>query len=309
MRGPVGRLISIIPRRGWRMAAFLSVLGWMLSMPLPAWAGPQTPLSVFVSIPPQAGFVQRIGGEAVAVEVLIGDGQSPHTYEPSPQQMARLSRARAYFAIGIPVEEGVLRKIRPTQPDLLVVATHQDVPLRYVHGGHGHDRHTDPSGRSPDPHIWLSPRLVKVQARHIRDALTRLDPERRSFYAANLQAFEAELDRLDVRIAHALAPLRGRKLYVFHPAFGYFADAYGLIQVSIEIEGKEPGPRQLASLIRAARRDGVKVLFVQPQFSSKSAAAVAKAVGCVVVPMDPLARDYVSNMERLAAAVEEGLGR
>jgi zinc transport system substrate-binding protein len=266
-------------------------------------------LPVFVSILPQAGFVERIGGGAVAVEVLVGDGQSPHTFEPSPQQMARLSRARAYFAIGIPVEEGVLRKIRPTHPDLLVVATHQGVPLRYAQDGHHGDHRNDSGGRSPDPHIWLSPRLVKIQARHIRDALARLDPGRRSFYTANLQAFEAELDRLDARIASALAPVRGRKMYVFHPAFGYFADAYGLTQVPIEIEGKEPGPRKLAQLIRSARRDGVKVLFVQPQFSSKSAAALAKAVGGVVVAMDPLARDYVSNMERLAAAVEEGLRR
>ncbi len=206
MRGPVGRLISIIPRRGWRMAAFLSVLGWMLSMPLPAWAGPQTPLSVFVSIPPQAGFVQRIGGEAVAVEVLIGDGQSPHTYEPSPSRWPGCPGPGLISPSASPLRKvSCERSSHPTGPPRRGHPPGR--AARYVHGGHGHDRHTDPSGRSPDPHIWLSPRLVKVQARHIRDALTRLDPERDPSMRPT-SAFEAELDRLDVRIAHALAPLR-----------------------------------------------------------------------------------------------------
>lgn len=153
----------------------------------------------------------------------------------------------------------------------------------------------------------MSPRLVKIQARAICEALARLDPAGKAHFEANLKAYSAELDRLDARLAARLAPLKGRKMYVFHPAFGYFADAYGLLQVPIETEGKEPGPRQLARLVDQAKRDQVKVMFVQPQFSTKSARAVAASLGGAVVPIDPLARDYLANLERLAAAVEQGL--
>jgi len=268
-------------------------------------------ISIFVSILPQAAFLERIGGDRVAVEVLIGEGQSPHTYEPTPHQMAGLARARAFFGIGVAAERGVLRKMRQSHPHLAIVETQKGIPFRHLEGHHhaaGEPRHNS-GHKIPDPHVWMSPRLVKIQARNMCDALARLDPAHRQTYAANLRAFEADLDRLDARLARVLAPLKGKKMYVFHPAFGYFADAYGLVQIPIEIEGKEPGPRQLAALISQARKDGVKVLFVQPQFSPKSAAAVARAIGGVVAPIDPLARDYAANMERLASAVEEGLNR
>lgn len=278
---------------------------------------------VFVSIIPQAYFLERIGGSHVEIDVLIGAGQSPHNYEPAPKQMAKLAAARVFFGIGIPAEQAILRKIRKTSTQLLIVSTQQGITYRYLaEDDHGHDtahikghhkaeheKH-DPGKagqNNPDPHIWMAPKLVKIQARNICDALIGLDPVHREEYSANLRAFVADLDSLDARIGRALAPLKGRKMYVFHPAFGYFADAYGLIQVPVETEGKEPGARQLANLIAQAKKDGVKVMFVQPQFSAKSAGAISKAIGGVVVPIDPLARDYTANLDRIAAAVEQGL--
>jgi len=294
----------------------LMVLVPMLVFSLLAWGqGERAKFPVFVSIIPQASFLERIGGNHVDVEVLIGEGQSPHNYEPTPKQMAKLATARAYFRIGVPVEKGVMRKIRQSHKNLVIVETQKGIVYRYL-AGHHHD-HGERQGkhlaaaaagkREPDPHIWMNPRLVKIQARNIQDALGRLDPVHKREYAANLQAFEADLDRVDTRIARSLAPFRGSNMYVFHPAFGYFADAYGLIQVPIEIEGKEPSARQLADLIDGAKKDRVKVMFVQPQFSRRSAEAVAKAIGGVVVPINPLARDYLANLERIAAAVEQGL--
>jgi zinc transport system substrate-binding protein len=153
----------------------------------------------------------------------------------------------------------------------------------------------------------MNPRLVKIQARNICEALSRLDPRHREEYVANRKAFEADLDRVDARISRSLAPLKGGKMYVFHPAFGYFADAFGLSQVPIEIEGKEPAARQLAELVDRAKKDRVRVLFVQPQFSARGAETMAKAIGGVVVPIDPLARDYLANLEKIATAVERGL--
>jgi len=280
---------------------------------LPARGQAEKPrITVFVSILPQAYFLERIGGDRVAVEVLVGEGQSPHTYEPTPKQMARLTGAKAWFLIGVGFERGLVQKVGRSHQDLVLVDTRKGVPLRTLAG---HDHRGDGHGKAreglhaetPDPHVWMSPKLVQIQAQNIHDALCRLDPDHRQSYAANLKSFREDLDRLDARIARSLAPVRGRKMYVFHPAFGYFADAYGLIQVPIEIEGKEPGARQLADLIERAKQDKVRVIFVQKQFSSKSAGVVAKAIGGAVVPIDPLAKDYLANLERAAAAVEQGL--
>ena len=222
---------------------FLMIIAPMLGFYQLAWGqGEKVKIPVFVSILPQAYFLERIGGSRVDVEVLIGAGQSPHSYEPTPKQMAKLAAARAFFSIGVPVEKGVLRKIRQSHKQLVIVETQQGITYRYLAGHdqeygevHGKD-HKSEGKKEPDPHIWMAPKLVKIQARNICDALSRLDPAHKQEYAANLKAFEADLDRVDARISRSLAPLKGRKMYVFHPSFGYFADAYGLIQIPIEIE-------------------------------------------------------------------------
>jgi zinc transport system substrate-binding protein len=143
----------------------------------------------------------------------------------------------------------------------------------------------------------------------IRDTLVRLDPGGRETYEDGYRSYTAELEALHRRIGAILAPLKGEILFVYHPAFGYFADAYGLRQVAVETGGAEPSARQLARLIDSARSRGVRVLFVQPQFARTSAEAVAKAIGGAVVPIDALARDYVTNLQRIAGAVEEALRR
>ena len=167
-------------------------------------------------------------------------------------------------------------------------------------GHHSHDGGTD-------PHIWLSPRLVKVQARTVADALIETDPAGKDVYETNLSAFLKDLDELDVKLAKALAPVKGRTFMVFHPAWGYFADAYGLEQEPIEIEGKEPSAKQLARVIELAKEEGVRVIFVQPQFSQALAKRVAEAIGGVVVPINPLARDYIANLEAVATKVSAAL--
>lgn len=267
-------------------------------------------VNVFVSILPQAYFVERVGGEHIDVEVLVGEGQSPATYEPSPQQMTKLSLAKSYFAIGVPFEKKLMAKIKQSHKALVVVETQKGITYRYL-DDQRHDRENKDSlgGRSktPDPHIWMDPKLVMVQARNIHDALCALDPTNANSYSNNLKAFISDLERVDGRIKAALAPVKGKSMYVFHPAFGYFADSYGLRQVSIEIEGKEPSAKQLASVIDKAKAEDVRVIFVQPQFSRKSAESIARAIGGVVVPINPLARDYLANLERIALMIESSL--
>ena len=297
----------------------LSVLGCLLAAcgrPAEAPKPSDGKIPVFVSILPQATFVKKIGGDAVDVEVMVKPGYEPATYDPTPKQMRELSRAEVYFAIGVPFEAGLMPRFESVAPKLRVVKTQEGVPLRRMartgaheekpeegRHDHGHDRERG----GHDPHIWMSPRLVKIQAATIRAALSKLRPKLKPKFEANLRAFDAELDKLDKELKKALAPIRGRCIFVFHPAFGYFCDAYGLKQRAVEIEGKSPGPRRLAELIEHAKRAGVRVIFVEPQFSHASAEVIAKSIHGAVVPLDPLAADYVANLRKIAATLRKEL--
>jgi len=275
-------------------------------------------LIAYVSILPEAQFVERVGGTRVSVQVLVQPGQSPHSFEPTPRQMAALTEADLYFRIGVEFENTLIPRIESAMPTLPVVDLRQGIRMREIEpdeGGPDAEHRQEPSESSKeshaagglDPHIWMDPRNVEIMAATIRDALIRLDPDGRQVYEDGYRSYTAELEALNSRIAKALAPLHGKTLFVYHPAFGYFAGAYGLEQVAVEIRGAEPSARQLAELIDTARARGVRVLFVQPQFSRLGADAVARAIGGAVVPIDALARDYLGNLEKIATAVEEAL--
>ncbi|MDD5475539.1 MAG: zinc ABC transporter substrate-binding protein [Syntrophales bacterium] len=266
-------------------------------------------MEVFVSILPQAYFVERIGGDRVNVSVLVGPGQSPHTYEPTPRQMADLGRARLFFRIGSPFEQRLIEKIGIIFDELTIVDTRNNVPMLYFSHDHHHAGHDDHHhhGSDPDPHIWLDPKRVKIQALTICEALVEMDHSHAGLYRENLRKFVNELDAIDEKISAALAPLKGGSIYVFHPAFGYFADSYGLRQIAIEIDGKEPSPRQLAAIIEKAKDDGGRVIFVQPQFSRRHAEAMAREIKGAVVPLNPLAPDYLENLEYMTETIRSAL--
>jgi zinc transport system substrate-binding protein len=287
-------------------------------------------LKVFVGIPPQQYLVDRIGATYVTTEVLIAPDQSPHSFDATPRQMVALAESRAYFAIGLPFEHELLTRIKELNPDLTVVDMGRGVPRRPIEeqadehrpeatetgpGGHEHDGaagehiHDSVTGGLADPHIWLAPRLLAIEAQNAAEALAALDPAHADEYRANLATLRAELDRLDSELTDALAPVRGKTVYVFHPAFGYFTDAYGLKQVAVETGGSEPGARELARLVERARRDGVRVIFVQPEFATKSAEAVAREIGGAVVPIDPLAYDVPANLRNVARWIHAALAR
>jgi zinc transport system substrate-binding protein len=265
------------------------------------------PLRVFVSVLPQKTFVEKVGGDRVRVEAMVQPGDSPHTYDPTPRQVAALSQADLYVAIGGTFEDAWMGRILGVNPRMQVLDTGEGIALRRLEAhedADGHDAcHHDQDHGASDPHLWTSPPLVKQMVPRIRDALSGLDPANAALYAANAAAFADELDALDRDIRARLAGAAGSRFMVYHPAWGYFADTYGLIQIPIEREGKEPGPRALAALIDQARRDGVRVIVVQPQFSRKAAAKVAVAIGGRVEVMDNLAPDYAANLRRVADAL------
>jgi len=269
-------------------------------------------VSAFCSIAPQEFFVQRVGGDLVSVKVLVGPGQSPHTFEPTPRQMADLAESDVYFAIGLPFENRLLGRVEELGSGIHMVDTSAGIPRRQVEDAHHHDEedgsaHGDEHGGLPDPHTWLNPRFAKIQARNICGALKELTPEHSAELEANLSQLLDDLDALDAELTDALGPLAGESIYVFHPAFGYFTDAYDLRQVPIELGGMEPSARELAGLIDHATSEGVRVIFVQPQFSTRSARAIAEEIGGVVVPIDPLSPDYMDNLRTIAREVTEAL--
>lgn len=273
--------------------------------PAHASAGERGRIKTFVSILPQEYLVERIGGDHVEVRVLVDEGQEPHTFEPTPAQMAALAQSDVYFTIGVPFETALLSRVRNLFPHLSITDTLRGVRLRYFGEEHEADAHLLPDahahgGRAPDPHAWLDPGRVKIMAGNIALCLKTLDPGHSGEFERNLERLGQDLDRADAQIARILEPLKGRRIYVFHPAFGYFCEAYGLEQIALETEGKEPGARQLARIIEKARDEGVKVVFVQSQFSEKAARAVAESIGGVVVPINPLPRDYLQDIVSLA---------
>jgi zinc transport system substrate-binding protein len=268
-------------------------------------------LTVFVSIAPQRYFVQQIGKDVVDVRVMVSPGTDPHTYEPKPRQMAALSSAELYFAIGVPFENTWLKKMAAANPNMTIVHTDQGVDKMPM-AAHPHDKenehhkidgHHDEDEldhNAMDPHIWLSPPLVKIQSRTIMNALVKADPAHRIAYEANYQQFTRQIDRLDNELKTIFAGKQGLRFIVFHPSWGYFARTYGLRQVPIEIEGKAPKPAQLKKLITHARKDEIKIIFVQPQFSTRSAGLLAREIGGQVAFADPLAEDWMGNLREVA---------
>ncbi len=264
-------------------------------------------LPVFAGIPPLAYLVEQIGGPHVAVEVLVQPGQDPHTFEPTPRQVSALSRARLFFQIGIPFENALLAKLRQSTPRMTVIDCAVGVEKRTMDQPCFEHDHSDHRG-TPDPHVWLSPPLLKVQAENVAAALVRADPAHADDYQRNLAALLGRIDAAHRRIERMLAPYRGRSFYVFHPGFGYFADTYGLEEKAIEAGGRSPTPKQLRALIGKARAEGAKTVFVQPQFDPHGARTIAEAIGGQVVPIDGLAKDVLHNLENIAAKIEKALG-
>ena len=157
----------------------------------------------------------------------------------------------------------------------------------------------------PDPHVWLSPPLLKIMARNIAAALCRADPPHKADYRRNLAALLERLDALDRRIGRMLAPYRGRSFYVFHPGFGYFADAYGLHEEAIEAGGRSPTPKQLRALIEKAKADGVTTVFIQPQYAPESARRSPTPSAAGSLRSTDWARDVIADIEDIAAKIEK----
>ena len=306
--------------RDRRLRGAVAVIwGALVLMPAVVAIAGEPPLPVVVSIAPQAWLVEEIGGERVAVTTLIESGTSPATFQPSDFQVSQMMRSAVYFRIGVPSEQGSWFEAIRSSRRVEIVDLREGVEMRFLprhHHGAGGDPNrgmTDPArfgiahqGRDTmgeDPHTWLSPVRLKIQAATVAATLARLDPSYAGEYRGRLKRFEESLDELDRELRQRLDPLVGTSFFVFHPAWGYFAADYGLRQLALEIEGKSPTEGDMTALQKLARREGAQVIFVQPQIRGSAATAVAEAIGGRTQILDPLAADVRTNLRQAAGHI------
>jgi len=270
---------------------------------------PAQKVHVTVSIVPQQYFVQRVGGEHVEVNVMVLPGANPATYEPKPAQLGALAEADLYFSIGVPFEEAWLARIAGANPEMGIIDTTRgiervpvDAHYKVAQGGR-----PPGEGEGADPHIWLSPRLVKIQMQTIYEALVALDPTHQDAYQANRDRLLADIEQLIHDIEAALQGISQRKFMVFHPSWGYFGDDFQLEMLPIEVGGQEPSPAELAELVSTARAEGIRVVFAQPEFSTRAAETIAQEIGGEVLLVSPLALDWLDNLRDVATTFAQVL--
>ncbi|MDD3213570.1 MAG: zinc ABC transporter substrate-binding protein [Eubacteriales bacterium] len=251
-------------------------------------------MSIAVSIVPQKTFVEAVAGDLADVVIMIPAGSSPENYEPTPMEMETFSKASVYFTIGVPTETA---NILPQAADtgVTIVDLPSIVAAQYA------DR-TFADG-SRDPHIWLSPKRVIVMVNAIADTLSDLDPENAATYSANAAAYVEKLTELDQTMAETLDTMTKKEFIVFHPAYGYLAEDYGLAMYAMEEEGKESTPQDIAKLIDFAKAEGITTIFSQAEIDSRQPDSFAEEIGGQKVLLAPLAANYLENMESMANAI------
>ncbi len=259
-------------------------------------------INVFVSILPQQYFVQQIVNGHADVHVMVGPGQNPESYEPTPQQMAALANADIYFRIGVPFESIWLDKIKLNNKELIVIDCCGSFS-NIANDEHSHQHET-----IYDPHIWTSPLKVIRISELIGNTMSRLDPEHSAAYKSAADLFIDKLHKLDKSIEIKTNKLKKRDLIVSHPSWSYFSDQYAFKQISIEQKGKEIQASSMVKLIKLAKDRGVKAVFVQPQFNDKAAKTIANEINADIFVLDPLAYDYLENMDSVVNEIVKGLG-
>jgi len=291
------------------------VLGACQAAATPAANNPDQ-VNVTVSIVPLAYFAERIGGDWVNINTMVSPGEEPHSYEPTPEQMVAISESPVFFSIGVEYEDVWLPKFEETNPDMAIVDTSvgiERIPVATSVAEVGtptdtEDDHHDEEG-GLDPHVWLSPENGKIIAENMLNGLIAVAPEHEADFRNNFDALIADIDTLDTQIQETLAGEQNRSFMVFHPAWGYFAKQYDLEQIAVQVGGQDPSVSELAALVDIALERGITVIFVQPSFNSASANSLAQEIGGTVASADPLAADWLENLNTIANALAESFGQ
>jgi zinc transport system substrate-binding protein len=252
---------------------------------------------ITVSILPQKTFVEKIAGDDFDVQVLVPQGASPESYNLLPSQLQKISHSAVWFRIGhIGFELSWINKVKELNPEMQVVDLSEGLEL-IVGEEEQHGDHVHVGG--VDPHTWLSPKRVKQMAERITDILTGLNPEKSAEYKANYLKFTKEIDQLDIKIRNALKDYKGRTFITFHPSLSYFAHDYELVQYPLELEGKEPTPQHMAEVVEKARKENIRVVYIQNEFDKEHARVFAEEIKGEVIEIWPLNPDWESNLLEL----------
>jgi zinc transport system substrate-binding protein len=262
-------------------------------------------IKVAAGIPPVAGLATAIGGERIEVISVLPQGRTPHDFTPRNQTVRQTAGSRIFLTTGMPFENKVADFVRKNG---IVCDVSDGIERIAFHDGSnsGHSHHDGCSHDEHDPHVWLTPANAVKIAKNICDALCQTDPQGKEVYLKNFGALKDKLEQLDREIKDKLSVYPGKTFFVYHPAFGYFADAYGLQQRAIELNGREASPKQLANIISEAKASGVSTIFVQEQFNPRSAQALAEQINGQVIPLDPLAENVPENLKKIADAIAGG---
>jgi zinc transport system substrate-binding protein len=263
-------------------------------------------INVVVSIMPLAEFAEKVGRVKTSVSVMVPPGASPHTYEPTPGQLVKLSKAKLYVKVGSPIEFELvwLDKILSANKNIFVVDASYGIEFMNVVYKHNHEQN-EHHYIGDDPHIWLSPKNAKIMVENIYNGFVSIDPDNKEYYLENKRSYLRELDELDLEIEILLADKINRRFMVYHPSWAYFARDYNLEQIPIEKGGKEPTARSIQFLIEQARIQNIRVIFASPQFNTESAEVIAREIKGQVVLIDPLQKDYITNMKKIARVLSE----
>lgn len=250
-----------------------------------------------VSIEPLRRITERLAGDRFDVYTLTPSGSGPETYQPTPEQMERLRKSSAYIRVGtLGFEKTQLRKMTESIPHLHIVSASQGI--KYLPDGDG-----SAADNGGDPHTWTSPRNIKVMATNICDALCDLDSLYRPQYISRLYALYNRVDSVDIALRELLSDVKSRTFLIYHPSLSYFSSDYGLEQLCVECEGKEPSAERMACLIEECRRKNVKVVFVQQEYSGRCARRIAEEIGAEVVDINPLGYDWTAEILNIARAL------
>ena len=261
---------------------------------------------IVVSILPQKYFAERIAGENFRIAVMVPPGTSPETYEPTAQQMKEIANYTVYFAIGhIDFELSLLKKIKSINPSVKFVDTSEGTELISDHF------HTLADGtihhHGADPHIWLSPKEVMVQAKNMYSSLSKTDPGNADEYKANYEKFIVEIEEIKGQMTEILKEAGDKTILVYHPAFGYLARDFGFAQEGIEYEGKNPTPNHLKKIIDIANQFNITTIFVQKEYEVAYSKTVATEINAEIVILDDLNEDWGNNMIDIAEKIKTSI--
>ena len=249
---------------------------------------------ITVSILPQKTFVEKIAGDDFEVNVLIPSGASPAAYTLLPSQLKEISRSVVWFRIGyIGFEYSWKEKIEQANTNMKVIDLSEGLDLitdeKEQHGDHIHMG-------GVDPHVWMSPILVKQMAKRIADVLTDLNPDKGADYKVNYLKFVKEIDQLNIQIKNALSEFEGEKIIVYHPSLSYYARDYGLVQYSLEPGGKETTPKHMANIVDIANKENIKIIYIQSEFDREHARVFAEEINGEVIQVWPLNPAWEDNL-------------